>query len=128
MSAPQQLSLRQKQSLFARLLGELLVWIYAQGWEVTLADGSIDRVRKVEAAGKTFTGTDRVHMPGSLHYVRLAQDLNLFVDGRLVADGGHPAWQAIGARWKGQHELCAWGGDFASVDSNHVSLRHDGKA
>jgi len=121
-------TLRQKQSLFARLLAELVLWIYSQGWEVTQGEGAVDQVRKAQVNGGTQTVHDRQHMLGSLHYLRLAQDLNLFVDGHYVPDGGHPAWKAIGERWKSLDPGCAWGGDFDTVDANHVSLRHAGKA
>ncbi len=107
------LTLRQTQSLFAKLLGQLIVWIYEQGWEVTLADG--------------FRPDAQGHMKGSLHYQRLAQDLNLFVAGRYM-DTDCPEWQAVGAQWKSYDELCRWGGDFASKDLNHMSITWEGRA
>lgn len=122
------LTLREKQSLFARLIAQLILWVYEQNCEVTLADGSIDPMRKYrDAAGVVKLGTDAVHMKGSLHYLRLAQDLNLFIGGDFIT-GMHPAWKEIGFHWKGMNHLCRWGGDFASVDLNHFSLFHDGKA
>jgi hypothetical protein len=103
-------TLRQQQSAFAKNLGTLLVWIYAQGWEVTLADGF------------ALTG----HMAGSLHGLRLAQDLNLFLAG-VWQQTICPEWQAIGAFWCGLDPDCAWGGNFATVDANHVSMKWGGK-
>jgi hypothetical protein len=104
-------TLRQKQSVFARLIAHLISHIYARGWEVTLADGHVEK--KVG------------HMAGSLHYIRLAQDLNLFVDGKWIQDGAHPAWAELGEFWEKLNPLCAWGGRFQ--DANHFSLAHDGK-
>lgn len=66
-------------------------------------------------------------MAGSLHYEKLAQDLNLFVNDVYQAKDCKE-WQWIGAYWKSLHPLCRWGGDFASVDLNHVSLTWEGKA
>ena len=107
------MTLRQKQSLFARLMQQLLTFIHANGWEVTFGD---------------FNRPDRKgHMPNSIHYIRLAADLNLFVKGNWKSSDC-PEWRMIGAYWKGLHPLCAWGGDFRSVDLNHFSLRHEGRA
>lgn len=65
-------------------------------------------------------------MRKSLHYIRLAQDLNLFVDGKYISDGDHPAWKAIGEKWESLHPLARWGGRFQ--DANHVSLTHEGRS
>lgn len=100
-----------KQQLFAKLLGQLLDWIHTHPtWAVTLGDGN------------AHDG----HMANSLHYIRLAQDLNLFVEGVYVT-GAHPAWDEIGAKWKTLNVLARWGGDFESLDLNHISLAHEGR-
>src|SRR6185369_651776 len=101
-------TLRELQSLFARLVGELIVWIYDEhdGWEITFGD---------------FNRPDQKgHMVNSLHYSRLAADFNLFVGG-IYKDQDCDEWQAIGAKWKSMNTLCRWGGDFAQCDLNHVS-------
>jgi hypothetical protein len=104
--------LREKQSAFARAVGKLIVWIYEQGWEITFAD---------------FNRPDHLgHMPNSCHYIRLAADLNLFVDGQWM-DHDCPEWQAIGRQWKMAGEFASWGGDFESRDLNHISFSHDGR-
>lgn len=121
------MTLRQKQALFARLLAHLIAHVYAKGWEVTLGDGHVE--------------AKRGHIDNSLHYVRLAQDLNLFIDGEWVRDGKHPAWLELGEFWEGLHPLCRWGGRFGGgaapheqggrwtgKDSNHFSLFHGGRA
>lgn len=108
------MTIREKQSLFAKLIGQLLGWITSNaGWEVTFGD---------------FNRPDQHgHMDNSLHYIRLAADINLFVDG-VWKDEDCPEWQTIGAYWKGLHSLCRWGGDFTEKDLNHFSLEHNGKA
>ena len=109
-----EMTLKEKQVRFSQLLGVLLVWVYSHpGWELTLGEGQVD----------SKTG----HMVGSLHYIRLAQDLNLFVGGQYIT-GQHPVWDAIGAFWVSLDPLCRWGGNFASRDYNHISLEHGGKA
>ena len=104
-------SLLAKQILFARLLGRLIGFAYSQGYALTLGDG--------------YRPDGNGHMKGSLHYVRLAQDLNLFIDGQWIKDGSHPAWLTLATFWKGLDPLCAAGYDFG--DANHFSLMHEGK-
>jgi hypothetical protein len=106
-------TLREQQSLFAGLVGKLLVWIYGQGWEVTFGD-----FNRPDGHG---------HMANSLHYQRLAADLNLFVSG-VYQDKDCVEWQQIGAYWESLHDLCRWGGRFPQADYNHVSLEWEGRA
>ena len=123
------LTLREKQAKFARLLAHQIAWIFARGWEVTLADGGVTLMRKVQTSdGRTLRAIDREHMDGSLHYSRLAQDLNLFIGGEFISKGDHPVWREIGEHWEGLDPECRWGGRFKSADANHFSLAHEGKA
>lgn len=109
-------TLRERQSLFAMLVGELLVWIYDHpGWEVTFGEGSVNPLRR-----------EFFHMRNSLHRSRLALDMNLFVDGEWIADGSHEVWSAIGMQWESMHELARWGGRFR--DANHISVTWQGRA
>ena len=105
--------LLRRQKLFVRLLAQLIVWIYEQGWELTLGEG--------------YRSDGHGHMPLSLHYSKLAQDLNLFVGDRYIVDTDAAEWQAIGAYWKALDPLCAWGGDFSTRDGNHVSVTWQGR-
>lgn len=105
------MTLREQQSLFAKLIGQLIPWIYGSGWELTFGD---------------FTRPDHLgHMLNSAHYIRLAADLNLFVAGEWKQTDC-PEWQAIGAYWLTLDPLCRWGGKFAQVDLNHFSLMRGG--
>ena len=75
--------------------------------------------------GNAFTFGDAFakvgHMTNSLHYERLAVDLNLFINGVWITKD-HPEWQFLGAYWKGLHPLNRWGGDIVQkVDLNHFS-------
>lgn len=92
-------SLREKQSEFNRALGLLYIYAYQLGFELTLGD----------AWAKTG------HRKGSFHYKRLAQDLNLFIDGtyQRSTEAHLPLgkfWESIGGTWGGR-----WG------DGNHYS-------
>ena len=64
---------------------------------------------------------------GSTHTMRLAVDLNLFVD-REYIKGFHPIWHVLGRYWHSLNpDLAEWGGDFRSKDFNHFSFHHGGK-
>ncbi|MHC4643955.1 MAG: M15 family metallopeptidase [Planctomycetota bacterium] len=99
------MTLREKQSKFAKMVGNLLVYINAVGYEATLGD----------AYAKTG------HKPNSNHYLRLAIDINLFKDGKyLTKTEDHEQfglfWELMGG---------SWGGRFN--DGNHYSLEHNGR-
>lgn len=115
------MTLREKQALFARLIAQLITWIFAHGWEVTLGEGYVG-----VTDGMDFDH-DGPHMRSGAHYTQLGQDLNLFVGGQYRAVGCSE-WDEIGAKWKAMHALCRWGGDFKSRDFNHFSLAHEGRA
>jgi hypothetical protein len=104
------MTLREKQSLFARLLANLVVAAFDMGYEVTFGD--------------VFATTG--HMADSLHGKRLAADLNLFKDGKYLETT--EAHKPLGEVWKRMHPLCRWGGDFKNPDGNHYSITHGGKA
>lgn len=117
-------SLRLKQSLFMWCLGQLLVWAYANGVELT----GKELLRSPEQAAanqKTGKGIAR-----SLHLVGLAIDVALFTD--TTGDGvpdyqtDTRAYQALGEYWEQLHPLCRWGGRFRRADGNHFSVTHDG--
>lgn len=105
------MTLRQKQSLFVELVGNLIGFAYSLGYELTFGDAA-----RMDRQG---------HMSNSLHYSRLAIDLNLFVDGKYIRSGSRPEWKVLGEYWESLHPLCAWGGRFG--DANHFSLKHGGR-
>lgn len=98
------MTLREKQSLFSKLLAQLILYAYAQGYEITFGD--------------VYAKTG--HMAKSLHYLRLAADLNLFKDGKWLTDGSghnvlHDYWDKLG------------GSPRITKDLNHYSLEHEGR-
>lgn len=121
------MTLQGKQSLFLFLLCDLISYGKSKGYEFTLGEGFIGNPRMVAVPnGARVKAEDRVHMVGSLHYLKLAQDLNLFINGEWIKDGSHSAWADLGAYWEGLNPACAWGGRFH--DANHFSLHHEGRA
>ncbi len=106
-------TLGDKQRLFAYLVSLLIQKIYDSGYSATFGD-AFD------------TDGDGGHMKGSVHGLRLAVDLNLFLAKNFQANS--EAHKPFGTFWKTLHPLCRWGGDFKSKDGNHYSLTHDGKS
>lgn len=114
-------NLSSKQRLFAEMVGELLRWIYANGYAVTLGDAFRDP--RVFGPVGVKRGYGR---KSSNHKQRLAIDLNLF---RTDARGN---WQyctetkdhkPVGEYWESLGGT--WGGRFD--DGNHYSLEHEGR-
>ena len=99
------MSLGQSQRKFTLMIAHLIAWIYEQGYELTLGDAY------------ATTG----HMKDSLHYSRLAIDLNLFKAGvYLTTTDDH---RLIGEKWESMGGT--WGGRFK--DGNHYSLAYGGR-
>ena len=94
------MTLRQKQSKFARMVALLIQYAYELGYEITFGDA----------------WAHDGHIEGSFHYNRLAIDLNLFKNGHyLSSTESHRLlgefWESIGGSWGGR-----WN------DGNHYSL------
>jgi len=93
------MSLRKKQSEFAKRIPLLILYAHTLGFEVTLGDA----------------WARSGHRRGSFHYKKLAQDLNLFKDGRyLRSTKSHESlgifWESLGGSWGGRWK-----------DGNHYS-------
>jgi hypothetical protein len=101
--------LLDKQHKFSLMIAKLIIYAYEIGYKVTLGEG--------------YDDDNDGHMKGSLHYVRLAQDLNLF-KGETYLQGKeaqqahallHDYWDTLG------------GAERISGDLNHYSIAHNGK-
>lgn len=106
------MTLSEKQRHFAKMLGQLLTWIYQQpGLEVTMGDAwrSPEMAAVYAAQGK---GIKR-----SLHIDRLAVDLNLYLHG--VYQGDSEPYRIIGEYWESLDPKNRWGGRFTRQDGNH---------
>ena len=115
------MNLIQKQTLFARLLSSLIAEAFARGYEVTMGEcwRSPEEAKRLAGTGQGISQ--------SLHSSRLAVDLNLFKNGRLLSLSEQYA--EMGQWWEAQHELCRWGGRFKTrPDGNHFSITHQGRA
>lgn len=119
------MTLGDKQRLFAKLMGEFLVWCYAEDYEITFGEAT----RPPEVA-ELYASQGR-GIANSLHNKRLALDLNLFTDSSLESDediyqSSSEAYRPLGEKWESMHPLCRWGGRFTRPDGNHFSLEHEG--
>lgn len=113
------MTLGEKQRLFCKLVGQLIAWAYANGYELTF--GEALRMQ-AQANANSSSGAG---ISNSLHLMRLAIDVNLFTQG--VYQTASEAYKPLGVYWKSLHPLCRWGGDFVSrPDGNHFSLEHEG--
>lgn len=99
------MGLRQKQSDFMKALGQLIVYAYSIGYELT--------------PGDTYPGKFP-HRPGSFHGRGLAMDLNLFIDGHFQTTT--EAHAPLGTFWEGLGGT--WGGRWN--DGNHYSWGEGG--
>lgn len=110
------MTLGQKQRKFTEMIGRLIAFAYANGYELTVGDAHRD-----ERAHGAFGVKQGYGAAFSLHKLRLAQDFNLFKDGKFLrnTEDHKPLgefWESIGG---------AWGGRFD--DGNHYSLEHQGR-
>ena len=118
------MTLRQKQSKFARLVPRLIDFAYEQGYEVTLGDAwafnfwlIMNLILSVLPESLEKKVRSRTHKLGSFHYNRLAIDINLFKDGRyLISTKSH---ESLGIYWESLDPECTWGGRWG--DGNHYS-------
>lgn len=111
------MSLRTKQSEFARLVGKLILKAYDLGFEVTLGDAYRDpRVHGAMGVRKSYSH------PKSAHKLRLAIDLNIFKNGEFLETSEDH--RPLGEWWEKQHPMARWGGRFD--DGNHYSFEHEG--
>jgi hypothetical protein len=99
------MKLGAKQEKFAFMFIDLLCWFKYHGYQVRIGD--------LHATSG--------HKKNSLHYLKLAGDINLFKGGEyLTKTSDHEDagifWESIGG---------SWGGRFN--DGNHYSLEHNGR-
>jgi hypothetical protein len=114
------MTLRQKQSTFARAVALLIIHAEESGYEITLGEAyrSPEEAKRLAKLGKGIKN--------SLHTLRLAIDINLFKDGKyLTSTASH---KPLGEWWESMSNneiVCAWGGRFG--DGNHYSIEHNGR-
>jgi len=113
------MKLSTKQQKFTACLGKLILFACSRNYGLTQGDGHRDkRVFGEFGEKKSYSAAN------SVHKIRLAHDYNLFVDGKLIKNGDHPAWLELGEYWETLDDDARWGGRFD--DANHFSFEHWG--
>lgn len=115
-----------KQFEFTIDLGRLLLYVANQlSIEAARAGDKVQITMGDVYEDQTRPESCWVHMPGSLHSLRLAADVNLFVNGEYIT-GRNQYFSRMGDFWEnlrpGEN---FWGGRFG--DYNHFSRGHEGK-
>ncbi len=110
------MSLGSKQRKFTKLIGQLIQFAYANGYELSFGDAFRDPRLHGRIGEKIGYGHS-----ASLHKSRLAVDFNLFnKDGDwLQTTEDH---RPLGEYWESIDPDCQWGGHFS--DGNHYSYKH----
>lgn len=114
------MKLLETQFLFTKLLPRLFDHAYARGYNLTL--GEAHRTPE-QAALNAKSGKG---IKNSLHIKRLAIDLNLFKNGKLLQNSEDHKflgefWEQLG---KKEGVPTRWGGRFK--DGNHYSIEFEG--
>ena len=97
------------------------MWLEYEGYQVTLGEAwrSSDKNAAYALQGKGIANSN--------HIKRLAIDLNIFKDGKLLST--FEEYKEIGKKWEEmehpQYKAC-WGGRFKSLDMNHFSFEDNG--
>lgn len=116
------MTLGEQQRLFTKLIAELIHWAYSCGYELTLGEAY-----RTEEQQRWYVKHGLSQTMKSRHLVRLAIDLNLFIDGEYQTDA--EAYTPLGALWKEMHDGCVWGGDWDTLkDGNHFEFKDPGEA
>lgn len=112
--------LREKQSIFVKLVAKLINEATVRGYEFTFGE-AYRSPAEAERLNKLGLG-----IKNSLHTVRLAIDLNLFKDGEFLTRTED--YRELGEWWEelsSSDYECVWGGRFQ--DGNHFSIAHGGR-
>ena len=114
------MTLREARCIFTLCLADLVQQAHEMGYEMAFAEG-MDRITEKDPT------TD--HMKGSLHEIGLAQDIDLYKDGKwLDKTEDH---LPFGEWWEAYGELqgipLTWGGRFSRPDGNHYSYSWKGR-
>ncbi|WP_075182895.1 M15 family metallopeptidase [Pantoea sp. 1.19] len=111
------MTLSNKQQQFSLMVARLILHADRQGYGLTLGEAwrPPEQALRNQRAGNGIAN--------SLHTLRLAIDLNLFIAGEYQSRS--EAWAPLGAYWESLGG--SWGGRFKPrADGNHFSLEHQG--
>lgn len=108
--------LLQKQQLFFRMSIRLYSYLITQGYEATY--GEVLRT----PAQAHLNVEQHIGIQHSLHLIKLAVDLAIFKDDKLLETFAD--YEPIGTYWESIGG--SWGGRFTNQDCDHFSLSYQG--
>ena len=109
-------SLGDKQRAFTRMLADLIIFAYEQGYELTVGDAA--RSSSLHGEFGVKKGYSAAY---SVHKLRLAQDYNLYINREWIETSDHPAWDELHNYWES-----IGGAKRVPNDANHFSVSHNG--
>lgn len=107
--------LLEKQFIFSRLVADLLIFCFQNGYEVTLGEAWRTDEQQAIYLKKGLTKTKN-----SQHPKRLAIDLNLFRDGVYLTE--REDYKLVAEHWESLNENCVAGYSWG-WDANHFQLK-----
>lgn len=116
------MTLRQKQSVFAKNIGLLIAYAYAQGYELTFGEAMRTAYQQAYNVAHGLSKTN-----DSKHEVKLAVDLFLFKNGVYLTV--NEDYKFLGDYWCSLDPANTWGGDFNHtgkndfIDSDHFEMK-----
>ncbi|CAH9013548.1 hedgehog signaling/DD-peptidase zinc-bindingdomain protein [Vibrio phage 417E50-1] len=110
-------TLGQKQKMFVRMIADLIMFAYEQGYELTFGD----TFRDPRVHGK-FGNKIGYSAARSVHKLKLACDFNLFVKDVYIQTSNHKAWDELHEYWES-----IGGAKRIPNDVNHFSVEHEGR-
>lgn len=110
------MTLSERQRAFTRMAADLIQFAYESGYELTFGDAFRDPRLHGEFGKKDGYGAAK-----SVHKVRLAIDLNLWVNGEYVTTSDHYGWDALHKYWES-----LGGSKRVPNDANHFSMEYQG--
>lgn len=116
------MKLVEKQQIFASLVPRLIAHAIMKGYQVTLGETwrSPEEAKRLAKLG--------LGIVNSLHTRKLAIDIDLWKDGKLLDDSKD--YKFLGEYWEslgGPLFQTCWGGRFKRVDGRHFSIADGGQ-
>jgi hypothetical protein len=112
------MTLRQKQSAFVHDIHTLLTWLFMNGYEITF--GEAERTKEQQ---QIYVNKGLAKTMNSLHIKKLAIDLNIFQDGKLLST--KEEFEHVSLYWCSLSPFndCGyfWGWDFRHFQRNEFT-------
>lgn len=108
------MNLHEQQATFAKNVATLIGYIFLKDHQMSFGE-TYRTPEQAELNAKKGIG-----VKNSLHCKRLAIDINLFKDGKYLAD--KESYEFLGTFWESLNKKNRWGGNFSRSDANHFEM------